>query len=715
MNPAVLFMRIEKSNRSVFDYNVVHFFFFQSHNKTPRKRHSDTFGSAIECRTPRSPRTPSRAVGDNGMTLRGSPFRSPTANNMVVESPKKSPLKGILKTPMKSLLDCVSPNGAWLRSPSVKTPKKSVTWSPSPRKRLSENPVNVPESPVFAKRYSPKLLTPSKNCSPGERTDVFKTPDKVPRRKDKASPEILGNLDPAESTVRSGKMRRALSLPCKIIEESDELERFDSVPFSFCPSPLKPNVQTPIKSPSHGMCTRSGRTPVKDSWTPNKSQAIVDTSSSPSKLLYLDKEKSQSPGCHRSEISYQGCVKNDTGVKEPQTKITEQSESVQKKAEETSSSDSQQFDCSEFSTTTTEDESIDISEASVIKTQLVGGIKMNIAFSRKSSGVFEFKGKHATPTQVTPSRSYGFRQTPDRRQREAEARLGNSSGTPKFSTPRARKTPGCGKESSPPPLTYEVEMEIQSSGLPKLKLRRIDSFNAGDVPNSASKTVTSHLMHRNVSNVKVPQNDSPLAQCSRHREFGCMSPSLCSRGTPANNTPGKGVQMYICQSMTPTRYPTSNQSPLASPLTPSPQSRGRSTPENLNSWPRKKRARIDTYKEQVIRGVPLLEKKILEDPELEGVFCIQGVEEFKEKMNTPVGQRKLARSSQMMDHQCSPEGMDWADTVAQDCDVADTVKCEHLPWMSRKGTVQHEGYLLNDHSKFVNTVECSFSGYTSRP
>lgn len=565
----------------------------------------------------------------------------------------------------------------------MRTPKKSVTWSPSPRKRLAENPVNVPESPVFAKRYSPNLLTPGKNCSPGERTDVFKTPDKVPRRKGKASPgsEVPGNVDPEESNVRSGKMRRALSLPCKVIEEETQS--------SFCPSPLKPNVQTPIKSPSHGMCTRSGRTPVKESsLTPNKSQAILGTSPSPRKRLALDKEKScvsQSPG-HRSGISYEGCVRNDAGVEDSKT---EQSEIQGKAGETSSSSDSQQYDCSEFSTT--EDESIDISEASVVKTQLVGGIKMNIAFSRKSSEVFEFKGKNGTP-----NRSYAFRQTPDRRQREAEARLGNSSGTPKFSTPRVRKTPGFEKESSPPPLTYEVEMEIQSSGLPKLKLRRVDSFNAGDAPNSTSKTMASHLIHRNV---KAPQNESPLAQCSRHREFGCMSPSLCSRGTPAKSTPGLGVQTYICHSMTPTRYPTSNQSPLASPLTPSPQSRGRSTPENLNSWPRKKRARIETNKEQVIIGVPLLEKKILEDPELEGVFCIQGVEELKEKMNTTVSQRKLGRSSQVMDHQRSPEGMDWTDAVGQDCDVGDTVS--ELPWMSRKGEVWHECYWLLDHSELL--------------
>ncbi len=126
------------------------------------------------------------------MTLRGSPFRSPATKSLVVETPKKSPLKGILKTPMKNLLDldCVSPNGAWLSSPNGRTPKKSVTWSPSPRKRLSENPINVPESLMFAKRCLPRLLTPGKNSSPEER-NVFKTPDKVPQRKSMASPKTM--------------------------------------------------------------------------------------------------------------------------------------------------------------------------------------------------------------------------------------------------------------------------------------------------------------------------------------------------------------------------------------------------------------------------------------------------------------------------------------------------------------------------------------------
>ncbi|XP_073688131.1 treslin [Garra rufa] len=671
---------------------------FENQNKTPQKLRSDPAGSAVGCRTPRSPRTPSRAVGENGMTLRGSPFRSPATKSLVVETPKKSPLKGILKTPIKNLLDCVSPNSAWVRSPSGRTPKKSVTWSPSPRKRLPENPINVPESPVFTKRFSPRLITPGKNSSPEER-NVFKTPEKVPQRKPKASPgtmprifEILGNADPetSQSITRSGKMRRTLSLPCKVTEKSAsvDLQQSDSRH-----SPLKPNIQTPIKSPSPRMCTRSGRTPVKESsLTPNKSRAITSSTPSPCKgLSVVVKKLSASPSSAspRSGIRHQSSLPTSYVGEFPQdNKLIGQNEINHGKAEEASSSDSQQFDCSEFSITTDE-ESIDISEASVVKTQLTGGIKMNIAFSRKpskSSEVFEFKGKQANPTITTPSRSYGFRQTPDRRQREAEARLGYPSGTPKISTPRTRRTPASGKNSTPQPLTYEVEMEMQASGLPKLKLRRTDSFNAGDTPRSANKGVASHLVHRNKANVKVPQVDSPLAQCSRHP--GCMSPSLCSRGTPAKGTPGKGVQTYICQSITPTHYPASSQSPLASPLTPSPQSRGWSTPENLNSWPRKKRARIEACgsKEQVIKGIPLLEKTaVLEDPELEGVFRIQGVEELKESLSTPVSQRKLGlRSSQVMDHQCSPEGMDWTETVVQECDSRDPTKSEQFAWMGRK-------------------------------
>ncbi|TRY54824.1 hypothetical protein DNTS_001792 [Danionella cerebrum] len=638
---------------------------FESQNKTPQKLRHDSLLSALGCRTPQSPRTPNKIIGENGMVLRGSPFRSPGTNNTMVQTPKKSPLKGILRTPMKNLLDCVSPNGAWLRSPNGKTPKKSVTWSPSPGRSMSEKAIN--ESPVFTQRYSPRQVTPIKNSSSGE-TGIFKTPEKVPWRKSKIFPrEALRNVASPEtslSLIRSGKMQRTLSLPCQNSEEFAA----DSRSVRSRASPVNPKLQTPTKKPSstQGMRTRSGNTPVKESPSRKAPAATCRTRPSPQKAESLTKEKT---AVSRSAVNCQSVSSIDS----QEDKFTVESETGLKKAEELSSSDSQQFDCSEFSVTT-DDESIEISEASVVNTQLVGGIKMNIAFSKKPSRseIFEFDGNQTMATGATRSQTYGFRQTPDRRQREAEARFGYSSGKPKISTPRTRRTPSCGGKSTPK-LAYEVELQMQPSGLPKLKFRRTDSFNAGEVSCGAPKHVASSW--------KVPQIESPLAQCSRHP--ACKSPSLCSRATPAKGTPGKGVQTYICQSITPTHHPTSSLSPLATPLTPSPQSRGRSTPENLNSWPRKKRARMEISgsKDQLIKGVPILQKRgVLEDPELEGVFQIQGVDELKESLSSPVNQRKLGmRSSQVLNVQGFNEDMGWIDAM----DTSEPTNAE-LAWKSRK-------------------------------
>ncbi len=109
-------------------------------------------------------------------------------------------------------------------------------------------------------------------------------------------------------------MRRTLSLPCKITEKSGEFDSIDSQesdfrPFPLCASPLKPNIQTPVKSPSltHRMCTRSGRTPVKESsLPPEKSQDVAGSSPSPRKGLFAAKlSASQSSGPPRSHIHHQ--------------------------------------------------------------------------------------------------------------------------------------------------------------------------------------------------------------------------------------------------------------------------------------------------------------------------------------------------------------------------------------------------------------------------
>lgn len=667
-------------------------FFFQNYNKTPTKSPYKQLGAAVGSRTPRTPsssskaqssffpKSPGRAVGENSMVLRGSPFRSPASKCLVLETPKKSPLKGILKTPVKT------PS---VRSPNMRTPRKSVTWSPSPWKGLPEQPFKVPDSPVSSIRHSPRLITPSKLCR--NQGDVFKSPEKSSQQKSKVSPktaqrvsEISRNVGIEEPQLRSEKVRRTLSLPKKGDPQSPNILFYDH------PSPPTPGLKTPSKSPgaTHIMCTRSGRTPLKQSsdLPLDKAKGLTDRSFSRQDASSLNKESSLEPTLrspssgsrtpdgpdHPTALSNEA-QQNHALHRETWTAsgIDGQDESIPMM--EASSSDTQQFDSSEFSATSTE-ESIDITEASVVKTELTRGIKMNISFSRKPSKlseIYEFGGTPALPAKsVQECSRYGFRQTPDRQQRKAAARLGYSPGLKVFSSPHASGTPAHRKKQpvESNPLTYQVELEMQASGLPKLKFKRTDSdsFNSAETSDDATKGLVSHI------NNKPSRVDSPLAHCFKHREPSCISPS--------HRTPGKGgVQKYICQSITPTRLLTNSPSPLGHgehmPWTPSPQSRGKSTPENFRTWPRKKRARTGLLGTKEIREGA----EMLEDPELDGVFRLPGTEEPKELRDAPACKYTLAIPPKL----CSSEEMDWAVSAPS----RDSIKCDELSWISGNGSL----------------------------
>ncbi|XP_060770714.1 treslin isoform X2 [Neoarius graeffei] len=685
---------------------------FENCNKTPKRSPYKQLGSVAESRTPRTPcssykaqscffpKSPGCAVGENGMVLRGSPFRSPTLKGLVVETPKTSPLKGILKTPVKSCMECGSPSGPFVKSPSIKTPRKSVTWSPPPRKGLPEQQFKVPDSPVSSVRCSPRLITPSKLCR--DLGDISKTPEKSNPQKSKVSPKITQRVPEIARNVgieepqlrqRSEKIRRTLSLSEKSDVQSPDILSYDHQ-----------SPKTPSKSPgpTHPMCTRSGRTPLKRSST----LPLTDGSSSRQDNSSLHKGRSPEPtigsssGSHTpastnhpmtltNEAEHNQALHRETWT----TKyIDGQNESIPM-IEEASSSDTQQFDFSQFSATSTE-ESIDIAEASVVKTKLTGGIKMNISFSRKSSKVSEvseFSGTPTFPAKSTQGCSrYGFRQTPDRQQRMAAARLGYSPGLQVFSSPRASGTPVHKKKQpvEPNPLTYQVELEMQASGLPKLKIKRTDSFNSGETSDYAAKGQVLLI------NNKPSRVDSPLTHCSKHREPSCISPSLC--------TPGKGgVQKYICQSITPTRLLTNSPSPLGSgehmAWTPSPQSRGRSTPENFRTWPRKKKARTGLLGTKEIKEGA----EILEDPELDGVFRLPGTEEPKELRDASAFNYTLGIPSKL----CSSEEMDWAESVVPNCDKRDSVKCEELSWISGNGSLG--SVVTPPHAKVKKPVSAS--------
>ncbi|XP_074862427.1 treslin isoform X2 [Carettochelys insculpta] len=179
------------------------------------------------------------------------------------------------------------------------------------------------------------------------------------------------------------------------------------------------------------------------------------------------------------------------------------------------------------------------------------------------------------PTLKSASPAYALRCTPDRMQREAAARLGNPELPARFSTPK-----------SPP--TYEVELEMQASGLPKLRIKRVGS-------GSAVEEVESQLKTGKPSGEESPFRELAVAWCARHPgklATACVSPS-CFRSS--HSTPAKGGgQTYICQSYTPTRCASNTTSPshmdAGVPWTPSPKHKGRVTPDAIKDWPRKKKA-----------------------------------------------------------------------------------------------------------------------------
>ncbi|NXV72757.1 TICRR protein, partial [Atlantisia rogersi] len=179
--------------------------------------------------------------------------------------------------------------------------------------------------------------------------------------------------------------------------------------------------------------------------------------------------------------------------------------------------------------------------------------------------------------------AYSLRCTADRRQREAAARMGNPQLLAKFPTPKSH----CKLPSAASPPTYEVELEMQASGLPKLRIKKIGSCSSLEVQPEASASKP--------KGGESPFSDLAVTWCSKHPgkpAAACVSPS-CFHSF--HSTPGKGGgQTYICQSYTPTSCAsnTTSPSPLEAgvPWTPSPKQKGKTTPDAINDWPRRKRA-----------------------------------------------------------------------------------------------------------------------------
>lgn len=406
---------------------------------------------------------------------------------------------------------------------------------------------------------------------------AFKVPEwsQTPQRLKPGS----GLGSPAENTSRNIYRTPEKQSQVAAVDGSEGVssQRFSDE--SDLQTPEEPTSRRSAEAPEHGspgpphrMNTRSGRSPGTSRASPlEPKNASASAVSSPANFLTRKKRSNQGVG-----------TRNGSRVRSAENL----SSSGSCPAEDSQASDGGSGS-SQLNSTSTEDDSLDIVDAAVTKTQFTGGLKINISFSRKNSQsenlVSSIAPKPQAASGSTPGRSYGFRQTPDRQQREAAARLGYGNQPPRFSTPRGSAGPRPRKETgSPNLLSYQVEIETQTSGVPKLKLKRTDSISTGDSGAPSPAVV-----------FRPSQLESPKALFSKQREPGRVSPSICAH-TPAKSTPGKGLQTFICQSYTPTRQPGGTAPPVAVaesvPLTPSPQGVGKMPPDNLNSWPRRKRA-----------------------------------------------------------------------------------------------------------------------------
>lgn len=413
-----------------------------------------------------------------------------------------------------------------LHSPVSKTPKKNVTWSPHHWDGMSTRDVafKVPESPE-----NPQRLKPGSSL----RGLVETTPRNIYR-----TPEKQSEVD------RCGGVSS---------------QRF------FDLQEHNPSVEPGSPGPPRGRNTRSGRSPGRSRAPPLAPKDAV-----------------------RSPATDQG-VGTRSGSRVPSAEDLDSSGpfSSEVPLERSQTSDGGSGS-SQLNSTSTDDDSLDIVEAAVTKTQFTGGLKMNISFLRRNSQLEVLVSNVAPPEAPgrNPGRSYGFRQTPDRQQREAAARLGYGSQPPRSSTPRSSAGPH-GEAGVADLRSYQVETETQAPGVPKLKLKRADATSAADL--GAPKAVCAH--------------------------------------TPAKNTPGQGLQTFICQSYTPTAPPVAGAESV--PRTPSPQwsgGVGKTPPDHLNSWPRRKRAGAAGGKERAPVGAG-------EEAEL-GVRRLQDLEEVHPAAST---------------------------------------------------------------------------------
>ncbi|XP_073424802.1 treslin isoform X2 [Dendrobates tinctorius] len=520
--------------------------------KTPSKTSAEKKSAAKDLRVFFSPskieeKTPSKSAERRSERLaqttpsRGSP-------SMCVISPLKSIRQQF--TPCKEGADISQDE--FLRS-LQKTPSASADTAA----RVSHSTC-TPREPPRLQMSSMRCVTPSRN--------LLQTPQKV-----------------SETPTPKQRLKHGADMLALAVECTPEKVTFFSprkTPGIQSMIPCQPTIKTPRKfilNDDEPSCAQENSDPC---------QFICHSNSKPPKEAGGGQVKLESPSTSILEKPYNAARVMSPSINHPSIRKILSPGGKREPIVLCERLDMSSLESSEgtesFINSSQTDESIDITEAKVVPSESCD-LKMKVLFKRKSSDAGLINHLPTTPKgggDVTCTSPYGLRCTVDRRQREAAARLGTPQILAKFTTPKSQR------KLSPPPV-YEVELEMQASGLPKLRFKRTDSSSTvdlGTLPKSPTRTQSKK------------GNESPFGEtwCNKHAmklESACSSPCLRS----SHNTPGKsGLQTLICHTYTPKRSSSSTASPsqaeTVSPWTPSPKYKDKNGSDVINNWPRKKKA-----------------------------------------------------------------------------------------------------------------------------
>ncbi|XP_069078804.1 treslin isoform X2 [Pleurodeles waltl] len=533
-----------------------------------------------------------------------SAFSSPTSSKSLdfVKSPAKivetnvqnvySPKKNILKTPQKpetlpaSGTPAKSPYEVWdINMQELCTPQKS--HNATTKKLVSSTPSKT--SQLSCGMVSPSLLiTPGKinKASPKTPSTLPVPPFSSPL---KASLRSWSSLNSPSAKLSSG-----LNLPPANLAP-------DSMSRVICGLRTETKFETTYKSPSKVENCSEGKKVIEceGNLSPHHFKAMKGAKPSDNKSIFSTKKESSEALSSSEKVLNDSPIsprKNVTvlnnGISLLNCSINSQLNSeVRVVCERLDSSSLTISSTSDSLASSQMDESIDISEAKVLPTE-GSGLKMKLLVTRKPSHTAAQKPLPAQ-SEITGRQgdfistpTYELRCTPDRKQREATARHVTQEIPSSFSTPKSQKR--LVPAGTP---TYEVELEMQASGLPKLRIKRTDSCSSPDIRLLQKKTST--VSHKQIGD-ESPFSEPNSPWCGRHAnkvESICVSPSFCRS---SYNTPGKsGIQTYICHSYTPTRGTSNTTSPCCTdvgvPWTPSPKHKEKTT-DTIKNWPRRKKA-----------------------------------------------------------------------------------------------------------------------------